>query len=63
VRLTKQVPVGRVVLARTVADFVSDRAPGRNAFLYRRRLIRLVQADAPGPWLEATGSAASVFFT
>ena len=62
VRLTKAAPSGSVLLSRTVADFVSDRAPGRNVFCYRRRLVRILRVDEWGPWQEATGSATSVFF-
>lgn len=61
VRLTKQVPAGAVLLSRTVADFISDRATGRSTFEYRTRALRLTRADGWGDWKPETGSALSVF--
>lgn len=61
VRLTRQSPSGSVLLSRTVADFVSDRAVGRSTFEYRQRPLRVTHADDWSPWREETGSALSVF--
>jgi hypothetical protein len=60
--LTAQSPSGAILLSRTIADFMSDRAASAKTFLYRRQLIRVAKADDPGPWREATSSEASVFF-
>jgi hypothetical protein len=61
VRLTRQAPAGSVLLSRTVADFVSDRATGRSTFEYRQRVLRVTRAEEWSPWRSETGSAASVF--
>ena len=61
VRLTKGSPQGAVLLSRTVADFVSDRANGRSSFEYRQRTLRFTRADEWTPWRPETGSAITIF--
>jgi hypothetical protein len=63
VRLTRQAPAGAVLLSRTVADFVSDRATGRSTFEYRQRVLRVTRAEEWSPWRSETGSAVSVFLS
>ena len=63
VRLTKQTPTGVILLSRTVADFVSDRATGRSTFEYRQRALRLTRAEEWSNWRPETGSAVSVFLS
>ena len=63
VRLTRQAPQGFVLLSRTVADFVSDRATGRSKFEYRQRILRNTSADKWSEWSEETGSALSIYLS
>jgi hypothetical protein len=61
VRLSRQAPTGTVLLSRTVADFVSDRANGRTSFEYRQRILRLTQADPWQAWRPDSGSVLNVY--
>ncbi|MGE4054167.1 MAG: hypothetical protein AB7F99_05155 [Vicinamibacterales bacterium] len=61
VRLTRDQATGPVLLSRTVADFISDRAVGRSTFEYRLRVVRLTRADAPTEWQQESGRHLSVF--
>ncbi|HEY2292734.1 MAG TPA: hypothetical protein VGM86_18690 [Thermoanaerobaculia bacterium] len=64
VKLSRAQPRGQVLLSRTVADFLSDRATGRSAFEYRRRLLRLTSADPWGDtWQSESGSILTVYVT
>ena len=60
-RLTRTQPQAFVLLSRTVADFLSDRATGRSTFEWRRRLLRASSADKWSDWAPETGSALSVY--
>lgn len=61
VKLSKQVPRAPVLLSRTVADFVSDRATGRTQFEYRTRVIRMTRADEWTAWKSDSGNGLTVF--
>jgi hypothetical protein len=62
-RLTRQTPSGAVLLSRTVADFISDRAVGRSTFEYRQRTVHITRADDWTPWRQESGKNMSVFLT
>jgi hypothetical protein len=61
VKLTRDKPRDRVLLSRTVADFVSDRATGRSKLQYRRRVLRIVRAEAWSDWTDESGTSLTVF--
>jgi hypothetical protein len=61
VRLTPKKPEAQVLLSRTVADFISDRATGRSTFQWRSRLEHITSADTFSDWHEESGNALSVY--
>ncbi|HWT25188.1 MAG TPA: hypothetical protein VN213_16920 [Solirubrobacteraceae bacterium] len=60
-RLTRDRPESHVLLSRTVADFLADRATGRSKFEWRRRLLRAASSDPWSEWHEETGNGLSVY--
>jgi len=62
-RLTRDRPESFVLLSRTVADFISDRATGRSVFEWRRRLLYTTKAGDWSEWEPETGSSLSVYLT
>jgi hypothetical protein len=60
-RLTRDAAESHVLLSRTVADFLSDRATGRSKFEWRRRLLRTASSDPWSDWGEETGNSLSVY--
>lgn len=62
-RLTREAPRSQVLLSRTVADFLGDRATGRSAFEWRRRLLRVSRPDDWSDWRAESGDTLSVYTT
>jgi hypothetical protein len=61
-RLTRKKPESRVLLSRTVADFISDRATGRSNFQFRSRLLHTTSSDPwPTDWRDESGNSLSVY--
>jgi len=61
VRLTRDKPRGQVLLSRTLADFVSDRATAISRFKYRQRLLKITSPGGFGDWKEETGSSVTIY--
>jgi hypothetical protein len=60
-RLTFAKPQSAVLLSRTIADFIADRATGRSTFQWRRRLLRTTRSDPWSEWQQDTGNNLSVY--
>jgi hypothetical protein len=60
-QLTREHPQSHVLLSRTVADFISDRATGRSNFQFRSRLLHTTSSGPWTDWHDESGNNLSVY--
>jgi hypothetical protein len=60
-QLTREHPESHVLLSRTVADFISDRATGRSNFQSRSRLLHTTSSGPWTDWRDESGNNLSVY--